>query len=124
MTAKSKRTNVSKYKPEYCQGIIDFMANGYSKVAYAGFLGVSRTRLYDWVEKYPDFAEAFDIAHGKRLYSLEKGYFDAKDKVELTKHIFALKNADPTEWRDQHVIAGTGKDGALVIQISSDDDKL
>ena len=48
----------TKYKPEYCQELVDFMAKGFSFEAFAGKVKVSNQTIYDWLDQHPDFLEA------------------------------------------------------------------
>lgn len=64
--------NKLKYKKEYCEEIIKLMAEGYSMEAFAGYIGVHRDTIYDWLKKYPEFAEAKDIGSAKSRYFYEK----------------------------------------------------
>lgn len=52
----------SKYKPEYCQLIIDMMSQGSSKTQVAAHLKVDRGIFEDWAAKHPDFKEALALA--------------------------------------------------------------
>jgi len=52
---KAKIGRPTKYKPEYCQEIIEFMKQGFSKDAFAGHIGVSSQQIFRWKKKYKDF---------------------------------------------------------------------
>ena len=63
-----KKTN-SKYSPEYTDILIEGMSEGLGVRAIAGKIGVSYKTLYNWIEKYPEMKEAFEIGQGKsRLF--------------------------------------------------------
>lgn len=49
----------TKYKPEYCQGIIDFMQDGATLVEYAAKIKVNPDTIYEWSKVIPKFSEAF-----------------------------------------------------------------
>ncbi len=51
-----------KYKPEYCQMLIDHMATGMSYETFAATIGTYRSVLYDWEKKYQEFSDAKKIA--------------------------------------------------------------
>jgi hypothetical protein len=55
----------TKYKPEYCELVIDTMAAGKSLAAAAAQIRVARSTFYEWAKEYPDMAEA--VAIGKDL---------------------------------------------------------
>ena len=48
----------TKFKPEYCEAIVEFMGQGYSKTAFAGSIGVSRDTILEWAKGYPEFSGA------------------------------------------------------------------
>src|SRR6516165_2364921 len=53
------------YRPEFCQKVIDFCAQGYSLTAFAGEIGVSRDCLTKWGKAHPDFLLAVGVAKAK-----------------------------------------------------------
>ena len=110
----------TKYKPEYCQQIIDFFSveamviikdgsfDGKTKLErlpakmpwFEGFarkIGVSMTTLHDWRKKHPEFDEAY--AHAKELqreFLVEVGL---SGKTSASFVIFTMKNV--CGWRDE-----------------------
>lgn len=64
-TQRGKGGYPTKYKPEYCQQVIDYMSEGRTFQAFAGFISVNRDTLYKWIEKHPEFAEAKKLAEDK-----------------------------------------------------------
>lgn len=61
----------SKFKKEYCDMLIEHMKLGKSFETFAGKIRVSRRTLYDWVESYPEFKEAKEIAFPGREFFVE-----------------------------------------------------
>ena len=57
----------TKYRPEYCEMLIEHRAKGYSFKAFAGLVRVERPTLYNWCEQFPEFAQAKEIAYGAGL---------------------------------------------------------
>jgi hypothetical protein len=90
------------YKPEYCQAVIDCMAQGYDLTAFAGTVDVARETVYDWIGRFPEFRHAVNIARAKRLLALQTKLLTTKAGVGVTAAIFALKNAAPDEWQDRY----------------------
>jgi hypothetical protein len=88
------------YRPEYCEAVIDFMAQGYSLTAFAGSIRVARETVYAWIKTYSDFSDAVSRARATRVQWLEAKLLRSRKGAETTAAIFALRNADPTEWRD------------------------
>ena len=91
----------SKYRPEYCQSVQDYMGKGYSLTAFAGSIGIPRDTVYQWEANYPEFSYAIKSARGKRVEALERVLLEAETSPKVTSRIFALKNAAPDEWRDR-----------------------
>jgi hypothetical protein len=111
------------YRPEYGQEIIDLMATGLSLTAAAADLGFHRQRVYEWAEHHPEFADAVKLARAKRVLALERGLLEATEGPRVTARIFALKNADPEEWREKVVNEHTGKDGGPIETADATDPK-
>lgn len=62
-----KRGRPSKYKPEYCQTVIEIMSQGKSMSAVAAEIGVGVHRLIEWSEDNEDFREACDTGRALAL---------------------------------------------------------
>ena len=61
MVAK-KPANKSKYDPAMCQTMIELGKEGASQKIMWSVLGISKATAAAYKEKYPDFAEALDLA--------------------------------------------------------------
>ena len=107
---------MAKYKPEYADQLPMMFANGESVAEVCLQLGITRRAFYDWVEKYPEFSEAY--SEGK-LYSEswwnKLGRAGAAGKVDIqpTVWIFNMKNrfgwVDRIEQKTDH----TSSDGSM-----------
>ena len=62
----------SKYKPEYCEQLIEHMASGLSFESFAGELQISKQVLYDWEKVHPEFLYAKEIAFNRNRTFWEK----------------------------------------------------
>jgi hypothetical protein len=91
----------SKYEPDFCEKVIDFMGQGYSLTAFAGEIGVARSTINEWMGQHAEFSEAVKIGQAKRTGCLERGLLEGEVGPKVTARIFALKNAAPEEWRDK-----------------------
>lgn len=89
-----------EYKPEYCQLVIEAMSNGVSLTGFAGMIGQSRDAVYDWMGRHSEFSLAVSRARAARVLWWEQKLQRSRKGAETTASIFALRNADPTEWRD------------------------
>lgn len=55
----------TKYNPAFCQGIIDFAAQGLTYTQFAASINISRETLYRWLDEYPEFCDAKKEADAK-----------------------------------------------------------
>jgi hypothetical protein len=90
----------TEYRPEYCQAVIDLMAQGFSLTAFAASICVAKDTVYEWIKVHPQFSDAVARARAARVYELETKLLRSRVGAETSAAIFALRNADPTEWRD------------------------
>jgi hypothetical protein len=90
----------SDYRPEYCEAVQTYMAQGYSLTAFAGSIRVARDTVYQWIKVHSAFSDAVTRARAARVAALETKLLRSRKGAETTAAIFALRNADPTEWRD------------------------
>ena len=105
----------TKYRRAYCNEVIDVMGTGLSLTAFAGDIGVARSTINEWIDHYPEFSEAVRVAKAKRTLALERGMLTAENGPAVTARMFALKNADPDEWRDKREHEHTGPGGGPLI---------
>lgn len=105
----------SDYDPSYCDGVVEFMGQGYSLTAYAGSIGVHRDTLHEWTSAHPEFSDAVKRGKAARTMKLECGLLAGETGPRVTAHIFALKNAAPEEWKEKVAVTG-GDDGDAPIK--------
>jgi len=110
----------TKYKPEYCQMLIDHMAEGLSFDAFAGKLGLERKTLYNWAKRYPEFKEAKQIGWDKNLFFWEKvgidGILGRIKNFNAVAYIFNKKCRFP-EWRERNSEEGQARITTVQIQL-------
>jgi len=96
----------TKYKPEYCDKVIEVMEKGFSKEAVAGHIGISKDTLYRWVKKHDEFSDA--IKRGveiSRVFWEELGIeMVTAGQGNSTAWIFNMKNR--FGWKDKREISG------------------
>ncbi len=97
------------FEPEMGDQILDLMQGGLSLAAAAAEINVHRQRVYEWVEKYPEFADTIKLAMSKRQLFLERRLMSADQGPVVTSTIFALKNAGAEDWREKQEVEQTGK---------------
>jgi hypothetical protein len=61
-----------KYKPDHAASLIEHMKDGSSFMSFGAVVGVSKATLYDWLDTYPEFKEAYEVAKLQALSWWEK----------------------------------------------------
>jgi len=97
------------FRPEFGEAILEAMDSGYTLTAAAATINVHRQRVYEWVKTHPEFADAVKLGQAKRQLFLEGKLLNSAEGPKVTAAIFALKNANPEEWRDKHEIDHSGQ---------------
>lgn len=64
----------TKFKKEYCEGLIKHMSGGLSFDTYAAVIEVNPDTLYEWLKKHKNFSEAKKLASIKRNLFVENAY--------------------------------------------------
>lgn len=90
----------SEYDPIYCEQVIEIMSRGLSLTAFAGSIRKSRDTVYQWITAHREFADAVSRARSARTLALEEKLLRSRKGAETTAAVFALKNAQPDEWKD------------------------
>lgn len=96
------------FTPSMGEEILSLMASGLSLAASAADLGIHRQRVYEWMERHPEFADTVKLAQAKRQLFLERRLLSAEVGPVVTSTIFALKNAGPEDWRDKREVEHSG----------------
>lgn len=110
--------------------ILSLMAEGLSLAAAAAEIGIHRQRVYEWVDKHPEFADTVKLAQAKRQLFLERRLLDNNlAGPQITSTIFALKNTNHEDWRDKREVEHSGnmevttkqqRDAAVAAAIAAD----
>ena len=121
--AKKKRGpgQPTKYKPEYCQLLIDHMAEGYSFESFAGIVKTCKQTIYSWAEAHPEFLDAKKRGFAEAQVMWEKlGMEGVKGgNINPTMWIFNMKNR--FQWSDRQQVETTNIEPVVVE--TSDGDK-
>lgn len=105
----------SKYKSQFCAGLIEHMSKGLSFESFAAVIDVSRDTLYEWDKSHADFSDAKREAYAKNLlfwenhgieglystteYDQRTGKPTSSKSMNATVWIFNMKNRH--KWRDR-----------------------
>lgn len=98
----------SDYKPEYCEMVIEHMAQGLSFESFAGVVSTSKPTLYSWAEKNEEFLNAKRIGTEKCRVFWEKAgikglFLGKEEKFNAAVWVFNMKNR--FGWRDVQEIS-------------------
>lgn len=108
MVAKRGPGQPTKYKPEYCQKLIDHMAKGLSFESFAAECEVHFDSLYEWVKKNPEFSEAKKVGTAQSLRFWEgvgmAGVMGDLRNFNVAGWIFNMKNR--FKWTDKVEVSG------------------
>lgn len=91
----------TKYRPEYCQMLIEHMKSAHSFETFACEVGVNKDTLYEWCKAHAEFSEAKKIGRlhmQKSLENIGKGLMTGKIKGNVAAWIFYAKNT--IGWND------------------------
>jgi hypothetical protein len=106
----------TRYKKEYCDQVIQFMAEGLSFEAFAGELGVSKECLYRWCDVHPEFmlAKKKGQAKSRKFYeSMARAMAAGKLKGSAAMLIFIMKNR--LNWTDKQELSANENLKDLVL---------
>ena len=118
LAAKHPGGRPTDYDPSYCDSAETFLAEGYSVAALAGFLGVAKSTVYEWIDRYPEFSDSVKIGQAGAVYWWERAnrYLAKTGEGNATACVFGLKNRASDEWRDKIETAVTGNMSVEVIE--------
>ena len=114
-TAERGPGQPTKYRPEYCQQVIDWGKEGKSIEWMCAELGVVyNTLVGSWPKLDPDFAEALELS---QLYALKWWEDKGQDGIasrDFNANLYSRSMAArfPNKWREATRLEATGKDGA------------
>jgi len=99
--AKSKGGAPTKYKKEYCKGVIDYLSKGKSITQYASSLMVHKDTVYEWAKVHLEFSDALKL--GRQLseaYWQDKLADDMYD-TSINSPLYKLYFANRFGWSDK-----------------------
>lgn len=120
------RGRPTKYKQEYCQQVIDWMAQGKSKTWCAAKMGIDVHTFIDWERNNPEFSAA-----GKKGMALSQAWWEDLgqnaamgnvDNFNGTAWIFNVKNR--FGWRDKVELSGDEEKPVVVSAVDTLREKL
>lgn len=105
-----------KYDPSICEKLPQMFANGEEVIEVCRELGIHRSCFYQWIDRYPEFASAYEEAKEVSglwwLKQARKAASDPEFKVNGSVLIFALKNK--LGWHDKQAVEHSGPGGEAI----------
>jgi hypothetical protein len=99
------RGRPSKYRPEYCDLIVEAMTAGKSIASVAADIGVARSTIQEWEAVHPDFSVAVKVGKAKCAAWWEERLRNIAmlggGAGAVTAAIFGLKNMASDDWREE-----------------------
>lgn len=110
----------TKYKPEYCDKLIEHMSKGLSYQSFPALLDTCLKTVYNWEKEHPEFLQAKVIGRQKQqLFYEDLGAKASTGKVKnfnATAFVWMSKNM--LGWRDRQDIELSGKDGGPIKSVA------
>lgn len=102
----------TKYKPEFCDRVVELGRQGASKAEMALDLDIAMSTFDVWQNEKSDFSEAV-----KRAEEFSRGWWEMKGRLATfdskdfnpTSYIFQMKNRFSEHWRDKRETEHSGK---------------
>ena len=111
-----------KYKPEYCEDVIELGAAGKSLAQMASHFDVARSTIDQWAEDYPQFSEALMRAKAHAQAWWEDQAMDGLKSREFNSAVW--KKSVEARFREDYTETKriTGEDGGAVqIEVKPSD---
>lgn len=104
------------YKPEYCADLIQHLKEGFSLASFGATLGekygdkfaVCRDTIFDWLNNYPDFSDAYATG---RQFAMK--FYETVGKSGMTGQLRRVKSETPVMVDGKPLI---GPDGKIVYK--------
>jgi len=104
-------TEISEYRPEYCELLIKHMKNGFTFNSFGAAIKVPMSEVDRWEQLYPEWARYKDIAQSCLLYHdeelLKNGTTGELEKFKASSHIFKMTAVHG--WKTNFEIAHKGE---------------
>lgn len=112
-----------KYRPEYCEEIVEFCAQGFSLTAFAGKIRVARSTIQEWCKNFPEFGDACQAAKAAAAFKWEEraGRVGENGGGPGTAQIviFNLRNFASDDFKDKVSHEHSGPDGQPMRTITT-----
>ena len=94
----------TNYRPEYCEQIVAYRQDGWSKSAFAAKVGTSLDAIQDWEKAHPEFARAVKDSHVACERWWEERGRTALNERYFNVGVFAILTRNICKWSDRERI--------------------
>jgi len=107
----------TKYKPEFCDTVVELGALGKSKAQMAAALGCSRMSIDEWCNEHKEFSDAIARARDLAMAWWEDqgqlGMWQSPEGEKLNPQLWSRSMAArfPDDYRENKAVELTGKGG-------------
>lgn len=119
--AKGPGGRPTKYRPEFCQQVIECGEQGMSLAEMASELDIHYTTFLAWQDEIPEFSNAVKEARRKSQSWWERqgriATFGGVEGFNATSYIFQMKNRFREDWNDRRELEHTGAQGAALFPV-------
>jgi len=121
-----------KYRREMCEIAKQALADGYSKEATAGILGITKETFYQWIKGKPDFSDAIEAGEALSQRWWEDKGREACTDGQFNASVWSMNMKNRFGWSDKSTHEHTGSDGGPlkiestlleVVGVKAGDDK-
>ena len=113
----------TKWKDEFCEMLIEHMANGYSFASFGGIIDVSEDTLHTWKNEKPQFSESYKAGRLKSMAFWEKiGIGQSVGKLKGSSQTWTFNMKNRFGWQDKQHIE-TEQKQRLVIDMGENEDE-
>lgn len=113
MATKKPMGRPSKYKPEYCDMLINHCTAGLSFESFAGVVNTCIDTLYEWERVHSEFSYAKKEANAKCRIFWEnigiRAMAEEKDAPKINSAIWIFNMKNRFKWKDRTEIEETSK---------------
>ena len=106
----------TKYKPEFCDVVVNVGEEGETLVGMAEACDVSRETINEWIREHPEFSDAV-----KRGLQKSQAWWERQgrngllaDKFQASLYSRSMAARFPADWRETSRVESTGKDGGKI----------
>ena len=105
----------TKYDPKYCDAVVEYMKDGYSVTAFAGYIGVARSTVFRWADEHEEFSDALKAGQAMAARWWEDALREVATtgKGNASAAIFGVKNRSSEDYKDKQELDHSSSDGSM-----------